>query len=115
MSNPLAYHAAASSNSGSERRMRGRLRQQGVMSNLGVVLDLSASGMRVLSTRAESGESNILIWTESDRLALRGAVVWSKRVGFRRHLNGVRFVELDEGKVQALGSIAAAHRLRVAV
>lgn len=113
MSHPLAYSAAANPTPGSERRMRGRVRQQGVMSTAGVVIDLSASGMRVLSTRANRGERVVHIWTEAETLSLRAEAVWTRRIGFRRHLAGFRFHDLDGAAMQKLSAIAASHRMVV--
>src|SRR5262245_25687982 len=96
-----------------ERRLRGRVRQQGVVSNLGVVLDLSAGGMRILSTRQIEGQMDVRIWTEGDSIMLKASTVWSKRIGFRRHLVGFEFLDLDERSTAKLSQIAAAHRLRV--
>jgi hypothetical protein len=109
----LAHSRAAQVSPGVDRRMRGRVRQQGVVSNLGVVLDLSAGGMRILSTKSLEGEMDVQIWTESDSIALKAATVWSKRVGFRRHVIGFQFVDLDERATTKLCQIAASHRLRV--
>jgi hypothetical protein len=112
---PLAYSAAASASPDTERRSRGRVRQQGVVCDLGVVLDLSAGGMRVLSTRGHDGQMNIRIWTIKDSVTVRADVVWSKRVGFRRHLVGLKFVAMSESDAAALSTIAIAHRALVAI
>src|SRR5687768_7778330 len=103
MSGALSHYAAANPAPGSERRSHGRLRQQGVLCNLGVVLDLSAGGMRVLSTKNHEGEMMVRIWTVSEKALVKVGVVWSQRVGFRRYVIGMRFLELSESSATMLG------------
>ena len=111
----LAYSAAAKVEPGQDRRTRGRVRQQGVMSNAGVVIDLSGGGVRVLSTHPLEGKLQLTISCESDTVTVNAEVVWSKRVGFRRHVAGLRFIDLDEAGLRIVSRIAATHRLQVAV
>lgn len=111
----LAYSAAAKVEPGKDRRTRGRVRQQGVNSNLGVVIDLSGGGVRILSTQPLEGRTKLSITCESDNVTVTAEVVWCKRVGFRRHVAGMRFVDLDESASRIVSRIAATHRLQVAV
>lgn len=111
----LAYSAAARVNPGQDRRARGRVRQQGVTSNLGVVIDLSGGGVRILSTTGFEGKQNVTISCDTDAVDVKAEVVWCRRVGFRRFLVGMKFVELDESGAKIVGRIASTHRLEVAV
>jgi hypothetical protein len=111
----LAYSAAAKVEPGQDRRTRGRVRQQGVMSNVGVVIDLSGGGVRILSTHALEGELDLSITCDTDSVSMKAQVVWSKRVGFRRHVVGLRFLNLDEAALRTVSRIAANHRVQVAV
>lgn len=96
---------------GLDRRTRGRVLQQGVISNVGVVIDISGGGMRVLHTKPLEGQHEVEITTESETLKLVAQVVWCKKIGFRRQMAGLRFVNIDEATVRSIARIAAAHRL----
>lgn len=85
------------------------------MCDLGVVIDLSASGMRVLATRRHRGELAITVQTAHEAVPLLAMVVWSRRVGFRRHMIGMRFMDVEADAVALLSQIAASHRILQAV
>src|SRR6185503_13048370 len=78
-----------------ERRSSGRMLIEGVVCKLGIVLDLSAGGMRVLSTRRHCGELDVVLQSWGGKLAVRGDVMWCIRAGFRRNVIGVRFLDVD--------------------
>ena len=89
-----------------ERRMYARLRQRSLQSSLGPVLDLSRTGMRVRSSRRLRGVLEILLFPRSGtRLQVRVRVVWSKRIGFRKHLAGLEFVNPDPNVARELANI----------
>jgi hypothetical protein len=97
------------------RRVPGRLPQELLMCGLGPVLDLSAGGMRVLSTRPHAGAFDVRIQGADVSLTVRVKVAWARRLGFRRHELGLSFVDVDEDTVKILSRISASHRARAAV
>ncbi len=70
---------------GDDRRTGGRLPQELLECNLGPVLDLSTGGMRVLCKRPHQGPLEACLRASQYSMTLSGQVVWSKRLGFRRH------------------------------
>lgn len=115
MSDPLPFQKPEGTPKGSERRMRGRMLQQGVICNLGIVVDLSSGGMRVMAKRKYQGEVDINIQSFDDTLALHGEVVWTHRAAFRCYMMGVKFLRVDAESLKKLTAIATAHRLREAI
>ena len=103
-----------SSDSWSNRRSAGRVLQQGVACDLGPVLDISAGGMRILSTRSRKGRVQISLMSSESKMSLVAQAVWSVRIGFRRHLIGLQFQDLDDAAQQRLASIAMRHRIKQA-
>jgi hypothetical protein len=97
------------------RRVPGRLPQELLMCDLGPVIDLSAGGMRVLSTRPRVGTLDVRLDGAEVSLTLRAKVVWARRLGFRRHEIGLSFLEVDEDTARILSRISSAHRARAAV
>jgi hypothetical protein len=98
--------------SGANRREAGRVLVNGdVRCNLGRIVDLSATGMRLQSPRRLANVHMVEISTRSITLQLPAEVVWCRRVGFRRHLAGLRFLEVDDRIATALIQIASMHRL----
>lgn len=96
----------------SERRRHGRLRCEETSCCVGQVSDLSASGMRVLRRGRpimEVGdEFQISVHPDGGEPAvtLPSRVVWIERQGFRKHLIGLEFAELDDDKKRILGELA---------
>jgi hypothetical protein len=81
-----------------QQRRHGRLHCQDVTSILGDILDLSASGMRVLCAVKPPPVGQpvqaIIKSCEGD-LSMPCSVVWVRRKGFFRHEMGVQFGEID--------------------
>lgn len=80
-------------------RRHGRLLCQDIRCSLGVVLDISASGMRVRSgTKPPLGGQQLTLTLETlDACVLIPAtVVWSRRSGLFRHDLGLEFGELSK-------------------
>ncbi len=100
---------------GDDRRRAGRLPQESLECNLGPVLDLSTGGMRVLCKRPHEGPLEVRLQASQYSLTLSGQVIWSKRLGFRRHEIGVQFVDLDDDTSQVLSRISATYRMRRAL
>ena len=100
-------------------RRFGRIRTQFLechvgSSRFGTVLDLSRSGMRL--HRAGGAKFKVgdtvswnLHWQEAD-IPVQGEVAWMRRLGFRKHLMGIEFVNLNVNSrtaVTQLGRLAA--------
>ena len=95
-----------------ERRRHGRLRCEDASCCVGQVADLSASGMRVLRRGGpimEIGDDfSITVHPNGGEpiLTLPARVVWIERQGFRKHIIGLEFGELDDPSRQKLGELA---------
>lgn len=97
---------------GRNRRASGRLMvSRDVRCNLGEVVDLSISGMRLLGSKATCGEVGLSLVAPGFSIRLKAEVVWSKRLGFRRHMLGVRFLDVDPYSSALLTRIASEHRV----
>jgi hypothetical protein len=96
-----------------ERRLAGRRRLEFLESSCGPVIDLSRRGARILAVRPYKGERTVrLIWHEGC-VELSVRVVWCQRIGFRRFLLGVEFLDLDDRTLSYLTRVATAHALSV--
>ena len=89
----------------SERRKTGRIKGDKVGCNLGSVMDISGGGMRVRSPRRLQGYLDVVMWTHRRRVTVRAAVVWCRRVGFRKYDIGVQFVDLTDDIQRELTAI----------
>ena len=101
-----------------ERRRHGRLRTEGVNCSLGEVVDLSASGMRVLRKgrrSAEVGETVALTLDyEGFTLSVDARVVRLEKAGFRRHIYGLEFQQVNpdvQDQLTHLARIATYQRI----
>lgn len=94
------------------RRASGRLRQEALDCNLGAVLDLSLGGMRVLCNRPPKGEIDVELMGSEVKLRLRGEVVWTRRVGFRKYEVGLNFLRVPAETIKQLTRISLNHRVR---
>ena len=98
------------------REERRNARRQAVSSNvrcnLGEIVDLSASGMRVIARKPLQGDARISLLAQRTAVQLAGKVAWTKRVGFRRHMVGVEFVQVDAHAEAMLTRIISEHRPR---
>jgi len=89
-----------------EKRNAARLRQEGVESTLGTVVDLSLTGMRVIARGIPSEAVDVRISTPEEQVFLRVEVAWSKRIGFRRREVGLRFLDVTDDQKAILQRIA---------
>jgi hypothetical protein len=72
-------------------------------------MDLSLSGLRILTTRRRRGLLRIVIFDRSGRrIRLRARVVWSKRIAFRKHMVGLELVGADESTTRELARMGTA-------
>lgn len=95
----------------SNRRISGRIHvSHEVHCSLGAVVDLSATGARVFSSKAQCGCLRLEFRAPGMLVQLPAEIVWCKRVGFRQHLLGVRFLEVDRTAAATLLQMASAYR-----
>lgn len=94
--------------SGIDRRRHGRLRAgETLSSNVGTVRDLSAGGMKVISRRKLKGQFEVALWDIHRGVRVAAEVVWTKRLGFRRHESGLRFLNVTPEIARELTALGA--------
>jgi hypothetical protein len=72
-------------------------------------MDLSRSGLRILTTRRRRGLLRIVVFDRSGRrIRLRARVAWSKRIAFRKHLVGLELIGTDESTTRELAQMGTA-------
>ncbi len=80
---------------GIENRRYGRLKEPGLCCSAGAVIDLSAGGVRILSSRPLRGRLDVFFDTEDGpKLGVKTKIAWCRRVGFRSYLVGLQFEDL---------------------
>lgn len=83
-----------------DRRTCGRLRTEQLETDLGRVVNLSGSGMRLLSRQSLAervGETfDVTLTALGEETTVRATIVWTRRAGFRKHLIGLHFVDLAD-------------------
>lgn len=93
-----------------DRRDCGRLRIEQLTCELGHVVNLSGSGMRVLAKTSaidQVGETlDLTLSGIAQSTDVKCKIVWSKRTGFRKHLVGFTFVDLAEDDRRHLTALA---------
>src|SRR5687767_1398774 len=83
---------------GNNARQKGRIKVAQVSCSLGDVLDVSATGMRIMCKGAPPRESSVVpvrIFGLLNPVDAQGRIVWARRVGWRRHEVGVVFENLS--------------------
>ncbi len=100
---------------GGGRRAHGRIHQQALLSTLGPVLDLSAGGMRLLSTKRIDGEHDVMVLSGSGSVEVRARTCWCRRLGLFRFEVGMAFVGVPPQAARTLAAIAVSHRLLLSV
>lgn len=86
------------------RRFR-RFRVSGLNCDAGEVLDVSAAGVKLQSRRKFKGIVNVRLWNEMTEVVLPASIVWSRRLGFRKHEAGLRFVNMCADAAKKLAMI----------
>ncbi len=77
-----------------ERRAQIRVPQSELHCSLGPVLDITSAGMRVMCRRTpKENWIKFDLNTTVEPLPVRAKVVWAKRLGFRKHEVGLRFIQ----------------------
>lgn len=106
-SNPLVF---THEDGEQERRRHGRLLCEDLRCNLGKILDLSASGMRVFrkgGAVAKVGDKIHLVIEYLDASMKVGVVtVRADKVGFRKHMYGFQFIDLTDQQKTRLAALA---------
>ncbi|MCP3903868.1 MAG: PilZ domain-containing protein [Planctomycetes bacterium] len=91
---------------GSNHRRFGRIRPGGVKCNLGKILDLSASGVRLKCKRPITGDQVVEIRGVDQSIRVLGRVVWGKKVGFRAYEIGLHFLDIPDEAAALIRRIA---------
>ena len=94
------------------RRRTGRLQVENVTCNLGKVIDLSATGMRVLGRRAPSGEFATRITGLGREVSVFGRVAWTRPAGIFSREFAVEFLRLSGEASKVLTDLAMTSRVR---
>ena len=95
-----------------DRRAHGRLPQELLQCNLGSVLDLSMSGIRVRCTRPPKGIVDVELMDLEDPVNLKAQVMWIRRLGFRKFEVGLNFLDVPPDVARQLTRVSLNHRLR---
>jgi len=92
---------AAEADPAANLRRHGRVVPNTATCNLGKILDLSASGIRLRSKRPLVGEMVVEIKGDDQAIRVLGQVVWGRKLGFRAYEIGMKFVNIP-AEAQAL-------------
>jgi hypothetical protein len=89
---------------------RRRHERQAVMSldcSHGIVVNFSAGGLSVVSRKPLEGSVDLVLKRGAGpEVRVVATVVWTKRVGFSEHLNGLEFADGSQNIERRLGSDA---------
>lgn len=87
-----------------------RVGAQGISCHLGQVLDISGGGMRIRTEGppgvATGDQCNFGVRSSRHQVSVRGLIVWSRRVGWKQHELGVRWLDASPVHVQLLLQLA---------
>ena len=77
------------------------------------LLELSLDGMRIVSARVppEDEPVNVELEDPDGEVCLKARAVWSRRVGFRRHEIGLRFLDMTRELAAKLTRVSLNHRV----
>ena len=92
-------------------RSRGRMRCNNVETNLGPVLDFSATGIRILAKRevvheVEGEPIEIELTSAFEPVVVKVMVRWSRKLGWRRFEAGLEFVDVSDEVRTVLAEMA---------
>jgi hypothetical protein len=91
-----------------------RIDEDGLYTDRGRVLDMSAAGLRIRASKRLEGTIPLAICSTAGRVSVDAHVVWTKRRGLFRFDVGLQFVNLDPATMQKITQIAVAHGYPVA-
>jgi PilZ domain len=93
------------------------MRIENLPCSLGTVLDLSASGMRVSTSKLSAKHAGEVVPVELNgtlhSAKFMAEVTWGERVGFRKHVVGLRFLNLTEEQLRNISAIARTYAIRM--
>ncbi len=93
-----------------DRRKRGRIKANHTYCELGEVVDLSASGMKVFrkgrSVAKDGDELSLTIENTGNVAEVDCRIVYIEKTGFRKQTYGIEFLNVDEDKRRQLVKIA---------
>ena len=93
----------------SDRRRHRRVKATGsVICNLGRVLDISGGGLRVLGKTKAEGQGRVELTSTTHRVIVPARVVWCHKVGFRKYVMGLEFMNLTPEMTRQVTEIAIA-------
>ena len=91
-------------------RRHGRLRTERLSCNIGMIVDISASGFRVRSKRypgVKIGQNcQLTLRVEDHRLSVRVTTLWIRRLGYRHFEAGLEFIDMTPEAIQELHELA---------
>ena len=88
------------------RKLRRSRAEDNLVCNLGAVIDLSTAGMRILAKRRLEGRVSVEVCNIHRGVTLDADVMWSKRLGFRRHEVGMHFPGVSPDVLQELKALS---------
>lgn len=84
-----------------DRREAIRVAQNELESSFGQVLDISVSGIRVVCRHVPKDEQvEFQLNTTVDPITVTGKVVWTQRLGFRKHEIGLHFINASKELIE---------------
>ncbi|HEB61433.1 MAG TPA: PilZ domain-containing protein [Phycisphaeraceae bacterium] len=98
------------------RRKYGRVRIENLPCNLGTVIDLSASGIRLISQKAALAKPGRMVTVElegiSRKLRLPARIIWVHKIGFRKRVVGLLFHDITDEQRSCIARICRAYAMR---
>lgn len=92
-----------------DKRDKRRFRPRGMHANLGQVVDLSITGVRLLSRKKLAGvQTLVLNGVNGSVLKLRARVLWHLQHSTTEHINGLQFEQLTPGQRDGLEELVQA-------
>ena len=106
---PESHYSMDTDNRPIGKRRTGRRRQECLLSSCEPIIDISRGGAKILVTLSYKGERMIKMISNAGFIDIRVRFAWFQRIGFRRVLIGVEFLDLDAESAAFLAHIATAH------
>lgn len=107
----MVYHNPKLTNEQCRRR-GGRLAQEGLSCSLGKVIEMSASGMSVVTRKRPAQELEVSIYSHIGTLVIKCKLVRLAPEGLFTYRVGLQFLDLDEQGRSNIAHIARLHRER---
>lgn len=90
---------------GPQNRRAGRVIVGALKCDVGRVLDVSATGVRLLSRHKLTGRAEINLFDEDGGVRLEAEVRWSKRHGLVKHQIGLQFLNVPPDVAAKLSAL----------